>query len=896
MDQLNSHKLRHEAKTLICEICAYACKRKYELRTHMLAKHSGTEKQGVVYNCKYCAYTTCYRQALQNHENCKHTKLKEFRCALCSYSSFSSISLFLHKRKVHGYVPGDRAWLENYASAEKERNSAESLDFFSKSSTTHKEVEQPSSEEPVKNQRQQSADHSAGIEGVTDSPTVHTGNVFSVVSQDIASESVPGSPPTMGNDPEEYCTLVLTTLSTTDYQTPASENKDNSGVCKTLNSSSLNWDVSQQMALFSPSSAEEENSAVVDEELEPHDLEETLSYNAHPEAAAEGDARTPTGEKDIGIPGPSSSPERNQLLQSNECLEAVRKHDKEQAESMVLEGRVQMLVVPRKKNVYSCHECSYATNKEVDFERHCQTACHGTIKQHGCQASGAQSKQKLGPGLQRKRGTLVSIPLPCSTTEVNSTVVQEEVESQTTSQEVQGRADPVSSDLGLNRPGTRVSTSQRTTSQELQSRTDQVSCELELNRQGTRVSMSRQTNCKDSVLDTSSGAECQPRYALREDGKFACKLCNFASVRAATVERHLSKCEKKRGDGVSGGNVSDKSRRESVGPEQPARTREVSGERELLSCPNCHFRCCQKRALANHQKKGCFGVAEPELRSRCPHCAFTCKRERRIMARHVALKHGGTRPYRPFSISRPLQTGVGRRVCDLCAKTFGSPAKLRQHKLRVHHRRPSHFCPLCDFAGFATEDVRRHRRRCHAHEGDGGLCHACTFCTAEFSSAVALRNHCRRAHVPQMESERRRAEGSAEAAKSRSTRNQCHLCAVATKTRRLLARHLLSAHEEGSPEDKPLRCNSCEFACRHPLVLEQHLRSHGGNRLYKCADCSFSTQNKQKMTWHLRIHTGEKPYGCEQCRYTCTDPLRLKVWSQFRRCFFCFFNFLNSLI
>lgn len=745
-------------------------------------------------------------------------------------------------------MPGDKAWLENYASVEKERNSAELLDFFNKSSMTHKQVEQPPSEEPIKNQRQQPPDQSAGIESVTDSSSVHMENVFSVVSQEIASKSVAGSPPTIGNDPEEYCTLVLTTLPTSDYQTPALENKDDSDVCKTLNSPSLNCDVSQQLALFSPSSIEEENCATVDEELEQCDLDETSSYR--------GQTQMSTGKENVGVVGPSSSLEKKQLLQSSGCLEAIKKHDKEQAESMVLEGRVQMLVVPRKKNMYFCNECSYATSKEADFERHCQAVCHRTMEQHGPQACGAQSNPKPGldrhkaktcPGLQRKTGTIVNIPLSCSALEVKSTVGQEEMKNQMTCQELQVGADP----------GIRV---------------------LAVNRPGTQVSMSQRTHCKDSVLNALSGVDLQPRYALQEDGKFACTLCDFTSVRVATVERHLSKCERRRGDRVS--MVSDKSRQVSVGPEQPARTQEVSTEGELLSCPNCHFTCSHKRDLVNHQGKGCLGLQEPDLQ--CPHCTFKCKREQSILARHVALKHRDTRPYRP--------------VCDSCGKTFGSSTKLRQHNLRVHHRRPSHFCPQCDFAGFATDDVRRHQRRCHTNVGAEGLRHPCTFCTAEFTSAVALRNHCRRAHVLQMESERRQAKGSADATKCHATKYQCHLCNVATKTRRLLARHLVSVHEEGSPEDKPLRCNTCEFTCRHQLVLEQHLRSHGGSRLYKCADCSFSTQNKQKMTWHLRIHTGEKPYGCEQCRYTCADPLRLKVQSQSRRCFAFSTKALNSLL
>lgn len=817
MDQLSSHKLRHEGKSLICEICAYACKRKYELRTHMLAKHSGTDKQGAVYNCKYCAYTTCYRQALQNHENCKHTKLKEYQCALCSYSSFSTVSLFLHKRKAHGYVPGDKAWLANYASVEKERNSAKLVDFFDKSSMKHQPVEQPSREEPLK---KQSADPSANTKSVRDSPIVHINNACSAASQEIASESVPGSPMTIANDSEEYCTLVLTTLSTTDYQTPTSENQD-SDMCKTPNSSTLHCQVLHQSPLFSPFSAEEGNSAIVDAELEQCDLDESLTYMVQ--------TPTSTGKDDFGIAGPSSSPEKKQLLQSNEAL---KKHDKEQAETMVLEGRVQMLVVGRKESRYFCNECSYATNKEADFVSHCQAANHRPVPQHGHQASGAQStpkqgleglREKMCPGLQRKTAT----------SELNSTVSEEETENEMTEELEAGE--------GLSAP----------------------------NRLGTADSMSQQMICKDPILDTLSFGELQLQYALQDDGKYACMLCHFTSVREATMERHLSKCEKRlKGNGSV---LRNKSREGFIRSEQ-----KVNREDNLLLCPNCQFRCYRKRDLENHQKKGCAGVDEPNLQ--CPHCPFKCKREQSMMARHMVLKHMGKRPCRP--------------VCDSCGKTFASYTKLRQHNLRVHHKQPSHFCSQCDFAGYSTDDIKRHQRRCHTTVGAEGLCHSCTFCTAKFSSAVALRHHCRRAHVPLMEKETRQAKGSADATKSCAIKYQCYLCSVATKTRRLLVRHLLSVHEEGSREDKPLRCNTCEFACRHQMVLEQHLRLHGGRRLYKCADCNYSTRNRQKMTWHLRIHTGEKPYGCEQCQYTCTDPLRLKVQSQENRTeyFFLIFN------
>ena len=118
-DQLSSHKLRHQGKSLMCEVCAFACKRKYELQKHMASQHHpGTPAP--LYPCRYCSYQSRHKQALLSHENCKHTHLREFHCALCDYRTFSNTTLFFHKRKVHGYMPGDQVWQFCNASQELE--------------------------------------------------------------------------------------------------------------------------------------------------------------------------------------------------------------------------------------------------------------------------------------------------------------------------------------------------------------------------------------------------------------------------------------------------------------------------------------------------------------------------------------------------------------------------------------------------------------------------------------------------------------------------------------------------------------------------------------------------------------------------------------------------------
>ncbi|XP_008937976.1 PREDICTED: zinc finger protein 142-like, partial [Merops nubicus] len=112
--------------------------------------------------------------------------------------------------------------------------------------------------------------------------------------------------------------------------------------------------------------------------------------------------------------------------------------------------------------------------------------------------------------------------------------------------------------------------------------------------------------------------------------------------------------------------------------------------------------------------------------------------------------------------------------------------------------------------------------------------------------------------------------------KTRHFSHRCELRSFAAKERQQLVWHYVETHEPSAPQDKALRCPFCDFTCCHQLVFDQHVKGHGGTRIYKCLDCEYTTKNRQKITWHIRIHTGEKPYKCHLCKYACADPSRLK--------------------
>lgn len=809
MDQLSSHKLRHQDKSLICEVCAYACKRKYELRNHMLSKHSADRnKPASVYKCKYCAYTTSYRQALQNHENCKHTKLKEFPCALCSYSSFSGVSLFLHKRKTHGYVPGDKEWLHNYALKEKERSTMGILEDFYK---------KPTAEGPIAAPGKQ-CDSSDVSKKVLDSI-----NVLDVVSQEDVLNSL-----STENSPEEYCTLVLTALTSTEYQHTT---ENSTALALHCNSSPKNRGLSSCSGL-----SEEEETALGSEQI---CLDEENQIDESPEI-----------ENAVEVSGST--------LQAEVCVNDLKQYDKDQAEAMVLDGRVEVLMVPARD-----------VNGKVRSKNSQKTLSAARRKE--CQECGARFKQQ--------RGLDVHLKKKCKRTEFDLSpatkdklIVQEEVES---SSMTENRA--VDHDFNLQEEPESPSDAFNSSNNSCQSRENRTSQPPEAK--------------KYTSTSVSSHKEC---FYTKNGDKYECRQCGFSSARLVTVERHIWTCT----------NRSNETENQKVWEREDT---EETEERRVLKKrePKSKAVHCSERSFIAKSKHTVGLQKEKPTRLACEYCAFSCKEERR-MVQHAALKHDGAKPHKcgfcSFSTTRryrleehqSLHTGLGRHECDTCGKTFGASSKLRQHKLRLHDKEAAHFCSQCDFRGFTQDDVKRHRLRCHS----GDLRHDCERCEARFSSESALRSHCKRKHQvgfsckecdftcsSDVELKKHQKSKHKLVLQESSRTNDlqksplnCQLCSFPAKTKKVLAQHLLAQHEEGlSEEDKPLRCSLCEFTCRHQPVLEQHLRSHGGKRLYKCTQCEYSTRNKQKMTWHVRIHTGEKPYSCELCAYTCTDPSRLKL-------------------
>lgn len=904
-DQLSSHKLRHQDKSLICEVCAFSCKRKYELRRHMQLKHGAGEQQVPLLQCRYCPYGTRYRQALRNHENCRHTRHRQFRCALCPYVTFSSTSLFLHKRKVHGYVPGDKAWLENYAKKERERGSS-TRGFPEKRDKVMVGDQQVPSEAP--RQLEGSLQIMGGENEMTADATTFMDQESERGTKGADSENISSCQVavTDGND-GECCLSVLTSMvqpeSTPDTCMPGNvESGATSRLGMPLDLKALPAAGGSPMCLSQRQSEDDQEGALVGDTEGQSDRGKSSISEA---IASEH------------VDGVDSS--------CSEChLTVQRRQDREQAEALVLEGHVQMLVMEAKARVHQCDFCAFATHTEAGLAQHRRVACRARRTVLRCKDCGATYKQQRGLDTHRLRKCPVLLkmgrrfPVPAGPRHPEGSDCQ--------SQD-QRKVDHIvtgAQDRGMG-PLSEEAVSEGPERRGMESSVADIHIETPEYERDSNMGETHAAGEQDMDLGETDSVPL-PSGTVEGQGY----------IKAPSQTRSSEETE----GGVAG---------EGSTEEQDSRKiMERMGLR--FFCISCPFACHQERALNTHRQRGCLRPGDMQCQScsfvarsreslerhmrvhpagrlssapqcrtallQCQLCPFTCKQARR-MTQHVSLKHEGARPHRcrfcAFSTTRryrldaheSLHTGAGRLACRLCSRTFGSASKLQLHQQRVHERRPTHLCTLCDYGGYSSSDVARHTLSCHT----GELTFACDLCAARFSSSAALKQHCRRQHrdpasrpCPRCDFTGRSQAALAAHLRRRHPRLECapcgtrflsrealeehrrsHLsqrcpaCPFAARGRQLLAQHLLDEHEGGSPEDKPLKCAACDFACRHPLVFEQHVRSHGGTRLYRCANCQYSTRNRQKITWHTRIHTGEKPYRCERCGYSCADPSRLKV-------------------
>ena len=175
--------------------------------------------------------------------------------------------------------------------------------------------------------------------------------------------------------------------------------------------------------------------------------------------------------------------------------------------------------------------------------------------------------------------------------------------------------------------------------------------------------------------------------------------------------------------------------------------------------------------------------------------------------------------------------------CDTCLSMFKSLQSLQRHHRKAH----TQAVWRCFVCWQAVDSLRRMKRHVATH----GERNSCAVCLMPFETKALLKLHVTRKHP-----------------ETQVKNNFCELCQKHYDNQGF-SEHARGVHGIGLDTSIELKCDQCDKVLPNSICLIRHMKVH--KKSFNCQYCGKPFNNRTNLDNHERTHTGEKPYFCPEC-------------------------------